>query len=137
MSQIAIHYRGRALSAGRAGKVAGGDRLPWVRVGGVDNYAPLADIGWQVHVYRAAGADIAAWCRENDVTLNVFAFTPAHARAGLQRNALYLLRPDTYVALACARPSVELLRHYFAERGIRPGQMAFDPSDENGLLSTP
>ena len=32
--------------------------------------------------------------------LHVFAFAPEHAAAGLTRDALYLLRPDTYVALA-------------------------------------
>jgi len=122
MSQIAIHYRGRALSEGKAGRVEGGDRLPWISAGGHDNYAPLAHIGWQVHVYGAAGADVADWCECNDVPLHVFAFTAAHARAGLQRDALYLLRPDTYVALASAQPSAEVLERYFAARGIAPGQ---------------
>ncbi len=121
MSQIALHYRRRALSEGRAGKIQGGDRLPWVHWEGGDNYEPLARIGWQVHIYGAAGGDIAAWCRQHDVPLRVFAFTPAHARAGLRRNALYLLRPDTYVALAHEEPSAEVLQRYFAERAIHMG----------------
>ncbi len=131
VSQIAVNYRGGALSEGTVGKVEGGDRLPWVGSGvgsGVGggpgdaqgNHAPLARIGWQVHVYGAAGGDIAAWCRAHDVALHVFAFTPAHARAGLRRDALYLIRPDTYIALASARPSADELDRYFADRRIAP-----------------
>jgi 2-polyprenyl-6-methoxyphenol hydroxylase-like FAD-dependent oxidoreductase len=121
VSQIAVNYRGQALSAGRVGKVQGGDRLPWVGAAGHDNHAPLAYIGWQVHVYGAHAPDIAAWCRDNDMPLHVFGFTPAHGRAGLKRDALYLIRPDTYIALVSARPCVEELDRYFAERGIKPG----------------
>lgn len=121
VSQIAVNYRGSALSEGSAGKVAGGDRLPWVSAAGHDNHAPLAEIGWQVHVYGKAAPEIAAWCRDNNVPLHVFAFTQAHAKAGLTRGALTLIRPDTYIALASARPSAQMLRHYFAERRIMPG----------------
>ena len=126
VSQIAVNYRGGALSAGRVGKVAGGDRLPWVRERGHDNHAPLAEIGWQVHVYGEARAEIAAWCRRHDVPLHVFAFTAAHAKAGLTRDALYLIRPDTYIALAGARPSAEELECYFAERRIKPASLSGD-----------
>src|SRR5262249_25130242 len=48
VSQIGIHYRTSALSAGAAGAVRGGDRLPWVAMGpGQDNFAPLASLVWQ------------------------------------------------------------------------------------------
>jgi 2-polyprenyl-6-methoxyphenol hydroxylase-like FAD-dependent oxidoreductase len=121
MSQIAITYRGQALSEGSAGRIAGGDRLPWVGGGEEDNHAALARIGWQVHVYGEAAADVAAWCHKNNVPLHVFAFTAAHARAGLARDGLYLIRPDTYIALAGVRTSAETLAGYFAARGIVPG----------------
>ena len=45
VSQITLNYRGGPLSAGVAGRVRGGDRLPWVSVEGQDNFASLADIG--------------------------------------------------------------------------------------------
>jgi len=54
------------------------------------------------------------------VPLRVFDFTPAHEHAGLVRNALYLLRPDTYVALADPRPDPAALDRYFHDRGIQP-----------------
>ena len=52
VSQIAVNYRGSALSCGTAGRIKGGDRLPWVAgAGAQDNFAPLATLKWQVHVY--------------------------------------------------------------------------------------
>jgi hypothetical protein len=39
-------------------------------------------------------------------------------RAGLQSGALYLLRPDGYVALADPTADPERLRQYFAEREL-------------------
>src|SRR5438552_12675995 len=42
VSQTQVNYRDSALSAGAAGKVRGGDRLPWVQLGpGTGNFAPL------------------------------------------------------------------------------------------------
>src|SRR5438552_4427169 len=42
VSQTQLNYRDSAFSAGAAGKVRGGDRLPWVQLGpGTGNFAPL------------------------------------------------------------------------------------------------
>jgi FAD binding domain len=60
VSQISLNYRGGPLSVGLAGHVHGGDRLPWVSIGGRDNYASLAAITWQVHVYGLASTELAA-----------------------------------------------------------------------------
>ncbi len=54
VSQIMLNYRGGPLSRGAAGQVQGGDRLPWVRIDGADNFASLASMDWQVHVYGSA-----------------------------------------------------------------------------------
>jgi hypothetical protein len=40
-------------------------------------------------------------------------------RAGLQKDALYLVRPDGYVALADASADPQRLRQYFRERAAR------------------
>jgi hypothetical protein len=117
VSQITLNYRGMPLSAGAAGRVHGGDRLPWVRSEGADNFAPLAAMTWQLHVYGAATAELARWCADRGVPLHVFDWKPAHEAAGLARDALYLLRPDTYVALAEAAGPAALDR-YCAERGL-------------------
>src|SRR5262249_22319785 len=102
VSQTAITYRWSALSAGRAGRVSGCDRLPWVKTGpdAPDNFAPLTSLNWQGHVYGDAAADIRVACKRRGVPLHVFAWHPAMARSGFRRNALYLVRPDGYVGLS-------------------------------------
>ncbi|HST44187.1 MAG TPA: FAD-dependent monooxygenase, partial [Luteimonas sp.] len=119
VSQTLLDYRGSALSAGRAGAVQGGDRLPWVRADGTDNYDSLVAIGWQVHVYGAATPALHAWCTGQGIALHVFAWQAEHSTAGYARDAAYLLRPDTYVALASVDASPSALATYFAARGYR------------------
>jgi hypothetical protein len=106
------------LSAGRAGDVRGGDRLPWVPMGAADNFTPLASMAWQAHIYGEPRSGARATCAELRVPLHIFSFTPEAERAGLARSALYLVRPDGYVALADRDGSADGLRGYLAERGI-------------------
>jgi hypothetical protein len=119
VSQITLNYRGGPLSVGAAGHVNGGDRLPWVSIDGKDNFEPLAAMNWQVHVYGSASAELAAWCASHDVPLHVFSWRPEHEAAGLARDAIYLLRPDTYVALADTSSTPDALDRYCADHGIR------------------
>ena len=119
VSQITLNYRGCPLSAGSAGRVHGGDRLPWVPIDGKDNFVSLAAITWQVHVYGSASAELATWCASHDVPLHVFDWRSEHDAAGLARDASYLLRPDTYVALADASGAPATLDRYCADHGIR------------------
>lgn len=105
ISQTGIHYRGCALSSGRAGQLHGGDRLPWVRLGlstdeFCDNFAPLRSVSWQVHVYGEASDEVAAYCTERKFKLHAFSWRPAMQQAGFARNAIYLVRPDGYIASA-------------------------------------
>jgi 2-polyprenyl-6-methoxyphenol hydroxylase-like FAD-dependent oxidoreductase len=118
VSQITLNYRGGPLSVGAAGHVQGGDRLPWVPIAGKDNFEPLAAILWQVHVYGSAGAQLADWCACHNVPLQVFDWRPEHEAAGLARNATYLLRPDTYVALADPSGAPDAIERYCADREI-------------------
>ena len=120
VSQTMLNYRGGPLSAGKAGEVHGGDRLPWAHVHGLDNYDSLSTITWQVHVYGTAKDSLVQWCATHGVPLHVFQWATRHRDAGLERDAAYLLRPDTYVALAEPSGSAEAIDRYFATRGIRP-----------------
>jgi len=120
VSQIALNYRGMALSAGEAGRVHGGDRLPWVLCDGVDNFAPLREMHWQVHVYGSATDRLRAWCGERGLPLHVFGWRADYERAGLARDGAYLLRPDTYVAFAAPGAEAASIEAYLAERGLRP-----------------
>ena len=119
VSQITLNYRDGPLSVGAAGHVHGGDRLPWVPIGGRDNFEPLQAMTWQVHVYGFANTQLADWCACHDVPLHVFDWQPEHEAAGLARNATYLIRPDTYVALADPSGAPEALELYFSDQEIR------------------
>ena len=116
VSQLMINYRDSELSLGKAGDVHGGDRLPWVQ--SADNFGPLAEPVWQAHVYGVATADLAAWCRAHELPLHVFEWREDHFAMGLSRNAVYLIRPDTYVALAETSGSPDALEIYFKDRGL-------------------
>jgi hypothetical protein len=120
VSQTAVNYRGSTLSEGRAGTVHGGDRLPWVTEDGVDqdNFAPLTSMDWQVHVYGDAAADLRAACDARKLPLHIFPWRAETARAGLQRNALYLVRPDGYVALADPEGRAMAVTSYLEARGL-------------------
>jgi 2-polyprenyl-6-methoxyphenol hydroxylase-like FAD-dependent oxidoreductase len=119
VSQITLNYRGGPLSRGTAGHVHGGDRLPWVPVDGADNFATLATMDWQVHVYGSVRAELAAWCAARNVPLHIFGWRSDYEMAGLARDALYLLRPDTYVALADGSGTADGLDRYFADHGFQ------------------
>jgi 2-polyprenyl-6-methoxyphenol hydroxylase-like FAD-dependent oxidoreductase len=123
VSQLGVNYRGSELSSGSAGKVKGGDRLPWVETSaGEDNFAPLTTLKWQVHVYGDPNGKLAACCAERGLQLQRFPWQPACEQAGLMRDAAYLVRPDGYVALADPQASVEKLAHYFDRRAIHGAQ---------------
>ena len=106
------------LAEGEAGSVHGGDRLPWAPAEGIDNYDSLADITWQVHVYGTAKASLIDWCNARNIPLRVFKWAPEREVAGLARDAAYLLRPDTYVAVADPSGEAETLDLYFSRRGL-------------------
>jgi 2-polyprenyl-6-methoxyphenol hydroxylase-like FAD-dependent oxidoreductase len=131
VSQTAIHYRHSRLSAGQAGALRGGDRLPWVVLDGnaavPDNFATLDGRHWQVHVYGAPAPDLSEACRSLGLPLHVFPWQSAMGRARLTRDALYLVRPDGYVGLVEARANLAALRRYV--EGLR------SPSNEAEVVA--
>jgi hypothetical protein len=115
MSQIRIEYRDSALSHGHAGDVHGGDRLPWVPPADGerdDNFTPLASRAWQVHVYGDPVPALRDACGAARIALHVRPWSERAERAGLARDAAYLVRPDGYVAWAGLPP--DELRGYLA-----------------------
>jgi hypothetical protein len=100
--------------------VKSGDRLPWVPAGDTDNFVPLGSMSWQAHVYGEPRVSARTTCAELGIPLHLFAWTPASSRAGLERSALYLIRPDGYVALADSHGGANGLRGYLNRRGLRP-----------------
>jgi 2-polyprenyl-6-methoxyphenol hydroxylase-like FAD-dependent oxidoreductase len=125
LSQTAIRYPESALSRGSAGSVHAGDRLPWVALangarGVADNYAPLSTLDWQVHVYGKAPGAIEQACRRRSVALHAFAWQTPMQRAGIARDAVYLLRPDGHVAFADATGDAKALARYLDDWRITP-----------------
>jgi hypothetical protein len=118
VSQTAIEYRESDWSEGRAGRVAGGDRLPWVEEER-DNFKPLESLDWQMHVYGAATPGLTATCASRGMRLHVFPWSRGAARAGLARDASYLVRPDGYVALADRAQDPARLERYLDSHHLR------------------
>jgi 2-polyprenyl-6-methoxyphenol hydroxylase-like FAD-dependent oxidoreductase len=124
VSQLAVNYRGSALSSGHAGNIKGGDRLPWVESSpGQHNFAPLTTLKWQVHVYGEPNQKLNTFCAERGLPLQSFPWHAALREAGLRRNAVYLLRPDGYVAVADPQARTHNLAQYFGERGIHTAKI--------------
>jgi 2-polyprenyl-6-methoxyphenol hydroxylase-like FAD-dependent oxidoreductase len=115
-SQIAIHYPESSLSVGRAGDVAGGDRLPWV--GSIDNHAPLISLDWQLHVYGDVAPAITASAQHLGLALHRFDWSAAVGKAGMERGSGYLVRPDGHIALAMSAPTAAALEDYAKMRGL-------------------
>jgi len=120
ISQTGINYRLSTLSAGRAGRMRGGDRLPWIRTApNDDNFVPLSSLRWQVHVYGEPALGVEATCRKLGLRLHSFPWQPEMRHSGLTQGSLFLVRPDGYVALAQNPPDVEELVRYFSSRDLR------------------
>jgi 2-polyprenyl-6-methoxyphenol hydroxylase-like FAD-dependent oxidoreductase len=124
ISQTAVNYRGSSLSEGRAGTVHGGDRLPWVQTdlngAHADNFKLLTSLNWQVHVYGNAVPELQKLCEVRKLSLHVFPWRPEMGRTGLQRNAIYLVRPDGYVALADHEGRATAITSYLDARKLTP-----------------
>ena len=122
ISQTSVNYRDSSLSEGRAGEVHGGDRLPWVKidVAGHGNFASLTSLAWQAHIYGEATPALQAMCAAQNLPLHTFPWQPQMSRSGLRRNALYLIRPDGYVALADPTGSATAITSYLNARKLTP-----------------
>lgn len=120
LSQIAIRYPESPLSSGSAGRVKGGDRLPWIDLHAPGaNYASLNSLDWQVHCYGTATVPLRAVCEKRGLPLHTFPWTASMGRAGLGRDSAYLVRPDGHVGLADPNASAETLEEYLDQHGIR------------------
>jgi 2-polyprenyl-6-methoxyphenol hydroxylase-like FAD-dependent oxidoreductase len=121
ISQIAFAYRESPISAGSAGRVRGGDRLPWFQLAnGGDNHEALRDLDWQVHVYGEVPKSLETCCRKRGLPLRQFPWGRPARAVGLDENALYLVRPDGHVGLAARKEDFAALEQYLSRLEIRP-----------------
>ena len=121
VSQIAVNYRDSALNRGAAGKLHGGDRLPWVKVGQGDehNFAALTSMDWQIHVYGEPTPGLRTLADGRKIPLHVFPWGAGMRQAGLRRNAVYLIRPDGYIGLIDSAGSATAIGTYLSEKNLR------------------
>jgi hypothetical protein len=115
VSQIEIDYRSSPLSSGKAGKIQGGDRLPWVATDMADNFDHLKTLAWQIHVYGTASPELQEAAAALRIPLHQFPWSRPAEAAGLSQNGAYLVRPDGYVALADPNQDARSL-HAFVSR---------------------
>jgi 2-polyprenyl-6-methoxyphenol hydroxylase-like FAD-dependent oxidoreductase len=114
VSQTRINYRQSSLSEGSAGDLRGGDRLPWVDATDEGNFGPLKSLDWQIHVYGRASQDLQKAAEDCSMALHEFAWNEPTQQAGLERDALYLVRPDGHIAFADSRQDVRRLRDFLS-----------------------
>ncbi|MFD2706672.1 FAD-dependent monooxygenase [Salibacterium lacus] len=117
VSQIRIHYRNSGLSSGKAGRVQGGDRLPWLPGENGDNFRLLQSADWQLHVYGSASTELRRTAEDLGLPLHEPAWTSAGKEAGIPKHAMFLIRPDGYIALADPEQDTEALRSYLVAWG--------------------
>jgi hypothetical protein len=71
-----------------------------------------------VHVYGAASPETRAVCDPRHLSLHLFPWTAGAARAGLARDAVYLARPDGYVAFAGGPDSATAIASHLDDRQL-------------------
>ena len=116
VSQTNVSYRGKSLATGAAGRIAAGDRLPWVEA--ADNFAPLKSLSWRGQIHGAPEAGVVQACTEAGLPLDVFRWSEDAARAGVREGAFHLLRPDGYVALVAETGAPSALAQFKARHAL-------------------
>jgi 2-polyprenyl-6-methoxyphenol hydroxylase-like FAD-dependent oxidoreductase len=119
VSQLSLDYHKSPLSAGGAGRVRGGDRLPWLERDDGDNFAALKGCDWRIQVYGRPKPRLQALADDLGVPLDRFGFDKAASRAGFMKDALYLVRPDGYVGFAEPNQNVEALKRFLKRNDLR------------------
>ncbi|MBX3379370.1 MAG: FAD-dependent monooxygenase [Phycisphaeraceae bacterium] len=118
VSQTRIHYPNSAISRGHAGKLRGGDRLPWLAT--QNNFAPLRSLDWQVHVYGEASDNVRAICDHRYIPLIRFKYDEAARGAGIPKDAALLIRPDGYIACVATSRTLDELATFLDRWKIAP-----------------
>ncbi|MBR7794697.1 pentachlorophenol monooxygenase [Agaribacter marinus] len=116
ISQTQIEYTQSPLSSGKYMGVESGQRLPFTG----DNYQTLQTMDWQVHVYGSASAQLLNFCKKRGLPLHTFSFDSIAEQKGLQKEAMYLLRPDGHIGLVHSYQDIQQLQEYLDNWGITP-----------------
>ena len=113
ISQIGITYRDVPPNTGSAGRLAAGDRMPWVPGEGLENFLAMRALAWQAHVYGTATPELGAFCTERNILLYVRTWSDDCGKNGLERNALYLVRPDGHIGFARTDQDIPAFKRFW------------------------
>jgi 2-polyprenyl-6-methoxyphenol hydroxylase-like FAD-dependent oxidoreductase len=112
ISQIAVRYPDSPLSEGAALDVRGGDRFPYVP-GDQRHDVQSSPLGWTARVYGEVGDDADRALTKLAIPLLKQAWSTKAADVGLERDAIYLVRPDGYIGFTGLRPSAAAIAGYW------------------------
>lgn len=110
LSQIHIDYQESGLSSGEAGKVKGGDRLPWIGRGEVNNHRPLRSLDWQIHVYGKMAGEVETIADETGLSVFHMPWDESVEDAGIEKDSIFLVRPDGHISVAAKHENVGDIR---------------------------
>jgi 2-polyprenyl-6-methoxyphenol hydroxylase-like FAD-dependent oxidoreductase len=114
VSQTRIHYRdSSALSRGTAGKIHGGDRLPWLQ--SQNNFQSLSSLDWQIHICGTPTDALRVLSTRWNLPIYSFPCNQQAQSAGFTRDAAYLIRPDGHIALAQPDQNTTALEKFLSE----------------------
>jgi 2-polyprenyl-6-methoxyphenol hydroxylase-like FAD-dependent oxidoreductase len=113
VSQIKINYRKSPLSKGRLGKIKAGDRLPWIKE--IDNYKSLMLLDWQIHIYGQITFEFKNFLQQQKLMYYEFAWEDIFKKVGFEKNAVYLIRPDGYIAYIDLAQNHQSLENFLNE----------------------
>lgn len=119
ISQIHIDYRESHLSAGEAGSVKGGDRLPWIGRGEVNNHRPLKSLDWQIHVYGEVNDEVETLAHESGLPLFHLPWDEAFEDEGIAENSVYLVRPDGHISVVAEIENIGGIQTMLERYGIQ------------------
>ncbi|WP_411842568.1 FAD-dependent monooxygenase [Salinicoccus sp. HZC-1] len=112
VSQIHIDYDNSMLSRGKAGKIKGGDRLPWVKYGKKDNYDPLNSLDFHYHLYGQTSSEMRRHIKNSGLEFCEYNWTAEADKAGVKKNTVMLIRPDGHIAVIDDSNNVERFFEY-------------------------
>lgn len=110
LSQTGINYRTCNINQGEAGKLHGGDRLPWIE--SLNNFTPFKKMSWQIHIYGEKEME-----KVGNLEVIKFPWNEETKKKGLVENAAYVVRPDGYIGFISPNANMYEILDY----GLRHG----------------
>ena len=120
ISQTAIHYKHSDVSTGNYGNIAGGDCLPWIHIDSIDNFEPLKSRTWQIHIYGKLTQELKQFAYDSQLPIYHIPWVTQMSQKDIQRDAVFLVRPDGYISVATNSYDVEPLKQMIEKYHIKP-----------------